>query len=105
MRQLRGLSRHDAEDVVSETFVALYRRRSALRAAEVPEAFAFKVLGDALKDFWRRRIRHPSLVGEIEDRPVPDEVAGVVARLDFQRLLSGLPDRQAECLALYALLE
>ncbi|WP_424187990.1 RNA polymerase sigma factor [Actinokineospora sp. G85] len=102
--ELRGLSRHDAEDVVGEAFVVLYRKRVALRAADSPKAFAFKVVKDAMADFWRRD-RPPEPVGDEVAEPVaPDDVGALVARLDFQRALTTLPERQAECLALYALL-
>lgn len=102
---LRGLSRYDAEDVVSDAFVALYRARAALRTARSPEAFAFKVLRDAMVDFRRRQSRQPASVSEKdEEQSAPDDVAALVARLDFQRMLVVLSPRQAECMELHALL-
>ncbi|MGM1062630.1 RNA polymerase sigma factor [Saccharothrix sp. Mg75] len=102
---LRGLTRHDAEDVVSDAFVALYRVRTALRTARSPEAFALKVLRDSLVDFRRRRRRQPVPVTEqVEGLIAPDDVAGLVARLDFQQMLGRLTPRQAECLELHVLL-
>jgi RNA polymerase sigma-70 factor (ECF subfamily) len=99
--ELRGLSGHDAEDVVSEAFLALYRAREALRASDKPEAFAFKVLHDELVDHWRALDRHPQLVGAPgAEEPAPDEVAVLIARLDLQRVLDRLPTQQAKCLAL-----
>ncbi|MEU5692414.1 sigma-70 family RNA polymerase sigma factor [Actinosynnema sp. NPDC020468] len=103
---LRGLARHDAEDVVSEAFVVLYRAREAVRGARSPEAFAFKVLRDSLVDFRRKRARLPvPMAEEVEGWTAPDDVAGLVARLDFQRMLGRLTPRQAECLELSVLLE
>lgn len=103
--ELRGLSQHDAEDVVSDAFTTLYKRRSVLRAARCKPAFAFKVLKDSLSDFRRRRARRPEPIAECADEPhAPDDVAGLVAMLDFQRQLATLPEKQAECLALYVLL-
>ncbi|GAA2998435.1 RNA polymerase sigma factor [Actinokineospora diospyrosa] len=103
--ELRGLTRQDAEDVVGDAFVALYRNRSTLRAAASQEALAFKVLRDSLADFWRRRTRRPEAMGDDLDGLVAqDDVAGLVARMDLERALATLPTRQAECLALYALL-
>ncbi|WP_285640293.1 RNA polymerase sigma factor [Lentzea sp. NBRC 102530] len=104
--ELRGVPPHDAEDIASDTFMALYRRREALRRAESPEAFAFKILRDALVDFWRRQGRrreHAAVL--VDEGHAPDEVAGLETRLDLERLLACLPPRQAECLALFVLLD
>ncbi|MFE9750057.1 RNA polymerase sigma factor [Saccharothrix saharensis] len=102
---LRGLTRCDAEDVVSNAFLALYRARAPLRAARSPEAFAFKVLRDSLVDFLRERDRQPVPVAEqVDGWTAPDDVAGLVARLDFRRMLARLTPRQAECLAMHVLL-
>jgi RNA polymerase sigma-70 factor (ECF subfamily) len=102
---LRGLTRYDAEDVVSDAFLALYRARASLRAARSPEAFAFKVLRDALVDFRRERGRQPVPVADrVDGWTAPDDVAGLVARLDFRRMLARLTPRQAECLEMRVLL-
>ncbi|MFJ6674744.1 RNA polymerase sigma factor [Actinosynnema sp. NPDC091369] len=102
---LHGLTRHDAEDVVSDAFLVLYRARTPLRAARSPEAFAFKVLRDSLVDFRRKRSRQPVPVAEqVDGWTAPDDVAGLVARLDFQRMLDRLTPRQAECLEMHVLL-
>jgi DNA-directed RNA polymerase specialized sigma24 family protein len=44
----RGLSGEDAEDVVSEAFLSLYRARDRFQQSDNPQAFAFKILRDTL---------------------------------------------------------
>jgi RNA polymerase sigma factor (sigma-70 family) len=110
--RFRGLSRQDAEDVVNDAFLTLYRARERLWASESPVAFAFKVLRDALADHFRRSVSRPAagleeeLARETAESPcAPDEIDGLIARLDLERAISKLPPRQADCMRLYALLD
>lgn len=99
--ELRGLSSHDAEDVAADAFATLYQRLDVLRTADEPAAFAFTVLHAKLVDHWRKRDRRPRIAGPPDvDQPAPDEVAGLVVRLDLQRVLARLPEQQAKCVAL-----
>ncbi|MGW7538754.1 RNA polymerase sigma factor [Amycolatopsis sp. NPDC054798] len=108
--RFRGLSWHDAEDAVSDAFVLLYRARDKLMASDRPEAFAFKVLRDAIADFCRQKDRRPHPAGLTDDdqlsnaRP-DDQFSMLCTLLDFERALERLPARQADCLRLSALLD
>ncbi|ANZ36046.1 hypothetical protein BBK82_08165 [Lentzea guizhouensis] len=101
--RLRGLSSYDAEDVVSEAFLAMYRSRHAWRASTRPEAFAFTVVHGKLVDYCRKRDRQPRVVSAtMDDERTADEVGGLIIRLDLERLLNQLPQQQAACVALRA---
>ncbi|MGH3913936.1 MAG: RNA polymerase sigma factor [Pseudonocardiaceae bacterium] len=110
--RFRGISFHDAEDVVNEVFLTLYRIRARLRSSDNLEAFAFKVVKDTVVDFYRKNDRQPITAGIIDDN-LPGinrgqshgDVEGLIIRLDLQRELDLLPTRQAECMGLYALLD
>lgn len=102
----RGLSFHDAEEVVDEAFLALHRARRRLAASANPEAFAFKVVKDALADHCRSRDRSRETLQETGiDRRSPDETDGLLLGLDLRRALDELPLRQGDCMRLFALLD
>ncbi|WP_328966229.1 sigma-70 family RNA polymerase sigma factor [Streptomyces virginiae] len=108
----RGALREEAEDVVHNAFLTLYRVGEAFLAADNRDGFAFKVLRDTIADHFRRLGRRPQTQG------LPEEPGGlggsdggsggidsVICRLDIERALQALPPRQADCLRLQLLLE
>ena len=106
----RGLSFHDAEDIVNDAFLTLYRRWSRFLASENREAFAFTFVKNALADHCRREDRQPTATGTVDDERARqgqqrDDVDGLITVLDLQSALDRLPERQAECMRLYALLD
>lgn len=108
--RVRGLSREDAEDVVSETFLSLYRGMERLSESEEPAAFAFKVLRDTFADHCRKSDRRPvaaGMDGESIDahRHAPDAVEPSLQMIDITRAIDRLPERQAECARLYLILD
>jgi len=107
--RFRGLSYFDAEDVVHEAFVTLYRKRERLWQSDNHEAFAFTVLRNAIVDYFRWKDRQPVATGTVDDllycEPVSDEVDRLILQLDLRRELDRLPDRQADCMRLHALLD
>src|SRR5579859_3234285 len=65
--RVRGLSREDAEDVVNDTFLVLYRNRERMARSDNRTAFGFKVLRDTLIDYYRRADRSPVMVELADD--------------------------------------
>ena len=84
---------HDAEDATQETFLALFRDREKLDAAESPRAWVLTVARNTAVSLFRSRRRAPPVVeGLAEAAPIEEPV-------DRDRLhdaLAGLPedDRQ-----------
>lgn len=112
--RVRGLSREDAEDVVNDTFLVLYRIRERMASSNNRAAFGFKVLRDTLKDHYRRADRSPVTV-EFADDTVQrereqvwasaDELDSLIGVLDVYQAIAGLTDRQADCMRLHALFD
>jgi RNA polymerase sigma factor (sigma-70 family) len=110
----RGLSREDAEDIVNDAFLVLYRVRERLVHSDNRAAFGFKVLQDTLKDHYRRSDRVPVTVElgngdqQGEQRQVgvsADETDSLAGVLDVLRAIDHLPERQGDCMRLRALLD
>ncbi|MFE7181016.1 RNA polymerase sigma factor [Streptomyces erythrochromogenes] len=107
----RGVQSDEAEDVVSAVFLTLYRVGQTFLAAESCDAFAFKVLRDAIKDHFRRRdrmLRTQILPRGSADFPGADTGGGidsVICQVDVERGLKALPARQSDCLRMYLFLE
>ncbi|MEU5137912.1 sigma-70 family RNA polymerase sigma factor [Streptomyces californicus] len=105
----RGVLGEDAEDVVSQAFLTLYRAGQSFLQADNAAAFAFKVLRDVTADHFRRCDRRP------RTRELPDAFEGgtgvdggieaVICRIDVERALQRLSPRQADCLRLRLLLD
>lgn len=112
--RVRGLSREDAEDIVNDTFLVLYRVRERLVRSDNQAAFGFKVLRDKRKDHYRRADRSPVTV-ELADgnqqaeqgqaRVPADELDSLVGVLDVYKAIDELPERQGDCMRLHALLD
>lgn len=112
--RLRRVSREDAEDVVNDTFLVLYRIRERLAGSDNRAAFGFKVLRDTLIDHFRRADRAPVTVGFADDalngepgpgRPAADELESLIGVLDVCQAIDNLPARQADCMRLHALFD
>src|SRR4051812_32515505 len=85
--------RTDAEDIAQEALARAYVRWS--RIAEYPEAWVSRVTMNLAID-WIRRQQQPwarLLPPPLVDAPTPD-------RLDLQRALAALPDRQRQVVAM-----
>lgn len=85
----------DTEDLVQETLLAIHRRRATYDAAQPFTAWAYAVARYKLIDFWRRRrIRAALPLESFEDSLWAPPDASSDARLDLERVLDVLPERQ-----------
>ena len=107
----RNVQLEEVEDVVSKTFLTLYKAGQAFLGADNRTAFAFKVLSDTIIDHFRHRDRKPRTQA-LPDEPDSHNAGGsdggiesVICRVDVERALRALPTRQADCLRLHLFLE
>jgi RNA polymerase sigma-70 factor (ECF subfamily) len=106
-RSLRDL--HEAQDVVQETFIQVYRAAPSYRAEGKFGAFVFRIAGNIVRGRFRRGKQVDSLTAIIEDEtlPHPESLSyspeeSVLYSIDIERMLSLLPPRQKEALILVA---
>lgn len=101
----RRLGAPDAEDIVNDTFLILHRKRNEFARCDNPQAFAFKILIGCVVDYTRRLDRRPLPVetsrGQDREWVEDDPSEAVVVRIDLERAIDTLPDRQAEGLWLH----
>jgi RNA polymerase sigma-70 factor (ECF subfamily) len=110
--RLRNFSHQDAEDIVSDAFLTLYKARDRWWESGNATAFAFKVVRDAVADHCRRADRRPAeyqLDQETETRVARtaspnEEIDGLIALLDLTNAISSLPEHQADCMRLSIIL-
>lgn len=99
---LTGGDRPQAEDLLQLTLERMYRHRRAVFAGDGnPDAYARRVLVNAVID-WRRRLRRrpESALETASEPPSPDRVTGVDDRDLVVRGLRALPARQRAVLVL-----
>lgn len=85
----------DLEDLVQETLLAIHRRRATYDPNQPFTAWAYAVARYKLIDFWRRRrIRGHVPLEFVEDSLWEEPDLSAEARLDLERLLVVLPERQ-----------
>jgi RNA polymerase sigma-70 factor (ECF subfamily) len=106
-RSLRDL--HEAQDVVQETFIQVYRAAPAYRAEGKFGAFVFRIAGNIVRGRFRSGKRVDSLTEMIDDEssPHPESLSyspeeSVLYSIDIERMLALLPPRQKEALILVA---
>jgi len=96
----RKLSSSDAdvEDLVQETLLAIHLRRETWDHKEPFTPWAYAIARYKLIDqFRRRRIRRAEPI-EAAEGLFSTDADDTAARLDVERLLSGIPDRQRQVL-------
>ncbi|GAA2524334.1 sigma-70 family RNA polymerase sigma factor [Streptomyces longisporus] len=104
----RGITRDEAEDVVSRTFLQLYRAGELFLSADNRPAFGFKVLRDVLVDHFRAADRRPRALPltAMDERPATDGgISELICRLDVEKALERLAPQQADCLRLHLFLD
>lgn len=91
--------RVEAEDVVQETFMALYRFRKRYEEKDRLPSFLFRIAGNAVRS--RFRSRNPIPVEDLDDfqpDPIYENTADV--KIDIEKALGQLPFQQREALLL-----
>ncbi len=88
-----------AEDLVQDTFVALYRRYGDTLPLAAPLAYARKSIVNAAISHARRRIPEPTVTGELPDSPRLDVIDGGEQDAMWRALLT-LAERQRAVLVL-----
>ncbi|MEU6673782.1 sigma-70 family RNA polymerase sigma factor [Streptomyces sp. NPDC046925] len=104
----RGITRDEAEDVVSRTFLQLHRAGELFLSADNRPAFGFKVLRDVLADHFRAADRRPRALPltAMDELPATDGgISELICRLDVEKALELLPPQQADCLRLHLFLD
>ncbi|EAT09478.1 MULTISPECIES: sigma-70 family RNA polymerase sigma factor [Sphingomonadaceae] len=93
-RRVRGAD-DDVEDLVQETLIAVHTRRGTYDRDRPFTAWMFSIARYKMIDHFRRagRLRP---IGDLEETLVVEDFeAGLIARLDIDDLLAGLPPKQA----------
>ena len=99
--------RYEAEDVVQETMLRLWKIAPDWRQGEAEvSTWAYRVVANLCTDRLRRRARQPQVALEDTNEPASD-IVGVVARMTeasrveaLQTALATLPDRQRQAVVL-----
>ena len=96
-RRLRGAD-EDVEDLVQDSLIAIHTRRATYDPARPFTAWAYAVARYKMIDHFRRR-KHSVPLDDVEDLLTTgsfEEASG--AHMDVDRLLHGLPAKQAEAI-------
>lgn len=97
----RGASRHDAEEVVEETFTVCWRRLDEV--PECPLPWLLAVARRVLANQWRAKARRFALLEKLVASDPPGAVGGVDPAADYSALkkaLASLPEREREVIRL-----
>ncbi|MDR1885563.1 MAG: RNA polymerase sigma factor [Synergistaceae bacterium] len=113
LRSLKDL--HEAQDVVQETFIQVYRSAPTYKAEGKFAAFVLRIAGNLVRHRFRGRNGYAnarsaeSLTEMMEEEwhLVPESLThspeeGIIEGIDVERMLSMLPVRQREALILVA---
>lgn len=93
-RRVRGAD-DDVEDLVQETVIAVHTRRATYDRNRALTAWLYAIARYKLVDHFRRR-RQTCPIEELSEMLVTEEFEDAsVAMLDVERLLDGLPTKQA----------
>ena len=98
-RRLSPEHAQDLEDLVQETLLAIHTRRVTYDPAQPFTAWAYAMARYKLIDFWRRRrTRGHVPLESVEDTLWAPDDGAPEARLDLERMLAILPERQRHLL-------
>lgn len=91
----------DVEDLVQETLLAVHNKRASYSPTLPYTAWLHAIARYRLVDFFRREGRRGELaLDDSTDPGVEDDSDAVLAGIDVERLLAGLPPRQAAAIRL-----
>ena len=90
-----------AEDLVQDVLIKSHRRWSRVQAADNPDAYVRRMLGNEHISWLRRRSSTELTMDRVAESADADRLAdGVAARDRIWRMLAGLPSRQRAVLVL-----
>lgn len=96
--------REDAEDVVQDTFLRVYRKLEMLHDVENLQAYLTRSITNACQDYFRRRSITTIELSRIEQLPDVPTDAGIHEEFQrINRMLDGLPEEQAETVRLHCI--
>jgi RNA polymerase sigma-70 factor (ECF subfamily) len=88
----------DVEDLVQETLIAVHTRRATYDRNRAFTAWLFAIARYKMIDYFRRR-RRECHVEDLDDMLIAEGFEDAsVAQMDVQRLLDGLPAKQANAI-------
>lgn len=95
-RRMDAASRGEVEDLVQETLLSLHAKRATYDRSRPFTAWFFSIARYKLIDHYRRGARMRGEVELDETLEADWSVDAVTARMDVERLLEDLPERQRE---------
>jgi RNA polymerase sigma factor (sigma-70 family) len=88
----------DVEDLVQETLIAVHTRRATYDRSRAFTAWLFAIARYKMIDHFRRR-RHECPIESMDEFLTADDFEEAsIAQMDVQRLLDGLPTKQANAI-------
>jgi RNA polymerase sigma-70 factor (ECF subfamily) len=84
----RGKARHEADDLLQQTFLQLHRARTDYRAGELVSPWIFTIARNAGHDHGRRRQRRPETFCDFFDHAAPEPEADAVIHEERARILA-----------------
>jgi RNA polymerase sigma factor (sigma-70 family) len=97
-RRRANAAADDVEDLVQETLIAVHARRATYDRNRRFTAWLFAIARYKMIDHFRRR-RHECHVEELDDLLIAEGFEDAsVAQMDVERLLNGLPAKQANAI-------
>jgi RNA polymerase sigma-70 factor (ECF subfamily) len=89
---------HDIEDLVQDTLIAVHSRRATYDRTRMFTAWLFAIARYKMIDHFRRA-RHTVALEGVEDMLLAEGFEDAsIARIDLDRLLDGLPAKQARAI-------
>lgn len=95
----QGASGADAAEIVQETFLRAYERRTSWRAGGNAVGWLRGIAMNVLRETRRRRARWPVMDADLLAEVAAGEDPGEVDTSALAKALAGLPDRQREVIA------
>lgn len=92
--RIRGYE-HDVEDLVQESLIAIHTRRATFDVSRPLAPWVFAIAKYKFVDFLRRRKQAGSHVELTEECGWEDRGDEALVKLDIERVLATLPDKQA----------
>lgn len=100
-------SRADAEDIVQETLIRVWRRRDSWQNIDSIEAFCITICRNLALDKAREQARHGENAAIDEAHERPDTAASPMERMlqreqmeAIRRIVDALPEKQKSCMQL-----